>query len=147
MSEAGAGAYTGLLERSFAAFNSGDADALLPLYTEDCVWDVSRFRRGFGAGLAQVYRGHEGLRSFLAEFQAIIAPWGGASAEFDRVVELEDGRFWIEGDVRFGSPEGNAELFDRWFQLLRVRGDRIAEVVIYWDLAEATRGAGLESPP
>ena len=147
MSDSRAGAYASLLEGSYAAFNNGDAGALLALYTEDCVWDISRFRAGFGVGLARVYRGHQELAAFLEEFQAMIAPWGGARAEFDRVVELDDGRLWIEGDIRFGTADGNAELFDRWIQLLRVRDGKIGEIVIYWDAEEARRDALLDSMP
>jgi ketosteroid isomerase-like protein len=138
---------TSLYETSFAAFNAGDLETLFDLYTEDCIWDVSRFHGGIAADLADVYRGHEGLSRFVENFAALIEPWGGARAEFGRALELDDGRFWIEGRMRFGSPGGATELIEPFVQLVGTREGKIATVVVYWKADEARRAAELERMP
>ena len=138
---------TSLFEASYAAFNEDDIDSLLELYSEDCVWDMSRFP-GAGLGPAEVYSGHDGLRQFLEEFRTFIEPWGGARTELDRVLDLGDSRFWLEGRSRLGSVASDTELVDEWIQLITVgEGDRIAAVVMYWDPEEARRDAGLAKVP
>jgi ketosteroid isomerase-like protein len=137
---------TSLLEASFAAFNRVDIDTLLELYTEDCVWDMTRFP-GVGLAVSEVFRGHDGLRAFLAEFRSYIEPWGGARTEINRVFDLGEGRIWVDGKTTFGSRDGDAELQDEWIQLTTMRGARFATVVMYWDPEEARRDAGLEEVP
>ncbi len=132
---------TSLFEASNAAFNSGDAEALLALYAEDCVWDLSRFPDGgVGADITE-------LRRFLAEFRSFMEPWGGARAEIDQVLELDEDRVWLRGKLRFGSPSGAAELFDHFVHLVETRNGKVAEVTSYWDAEEARRDAGLDEVP
>ena len=131
---------------SYAAFNRGDLDALLELYTEDCAWDITRWP-GADAVIPGRYEGHEGLAGVLEDFSTLTRPWGAALAEFEQVLDLGEGRFWVEGRIRFATPAGDAELFDRWIQLIRMRDRRIAEIVMYWDVDEARRDAGLDEVP
>ena len=138
---------TSWFEVSFAAFNAGDVEALYEIYTEDCVWDVTRFHGGIAADLADTYRGHEGLARFVENFAALIEPWGGAQAEFERALDLGDGRFWVEGRLRVGSPGGAAELVEPFIQLLSFRDGKFSEIVVYWDSDEALRAAGLAEVP
>jgi ketosteroid isomerase-like protein len=136
-----------MIEASFAAFNRGDFEALRTLYTEDCVWDMTRFP-GAALGASDVYRGHDGLRGFLEEFRIFIEPWGGARTKFDQVLELEDGRLWLEGRSLLGSAESDSEYVDEWIQLIEVSEDgRFARVDMYWDAEEARRSAGLDQVP
>jgi ketosteroid isomerase-like protein len=138
---------TSLFDASFAAFNEGDIERLFDLYTGDCVWDVTRFHEGIAADLADVYSGHEGLARFVENFAALIEPWGGARAEFFRALELDDGRFWVEGQMRYGSPGGAKELIEPFVQLLELREGKIFHVVVYWEPEEALRAASLEEVP
>lgn len=138
---------TSLFKAPYGAFNRGDIETPLELYSEDCVWDMSRFP-GSGLGVAQVYRGDDGRRQFLEECRAYTEPWGGARAEFGRVLDLGGGRFRVEGKNRFSSPGGDAELLDDWIQLVAVRDDgKVAEVDMHRDPDEARRAAGLETVP
>ena len=138
---------TSLFEASFAAFNAGDIEALYAMYTEDCVWDVTRYHGGIARDLADVYTGHEGLARFVENFATLIEPWGGARAEFGRALELDDGRFWIEGRLRVGSPGGAAELIETYVQLCTLRDGKFSKFVVYWEPEEALRAAGLEEAP
>ena len=138
---------TSLFDASFAAFNAGDIAVLYELHTDDCVWDVTRYHGGIAADLADRYTGHDGLARFVENFAALIEPWGGGMAEFNRVLELDDGRIWLEGRLRAGSPGGAAELIETFIQLINLREGRISEVVVYWEPEEALRAAGLAEVP
>jgi ketosteroid isomerase-like protein len=138
---------TSIFEASFAAFNAADIETLYELYTEDCVWDVTRYHGGIAADLADVYTGHDGLARFVENFAALIEPWGGASAEFGRALELRDGRIWVEGRLRVGSPGGAAELVEPFIQLISFRDGKFYEAIVYWEPDEALRAGGLAEVP
>jgi ketosteroid isomerase-like protein len=132
-----------MLEASYEAFNRGDYATLRDLYTEDCVWDMSRTRL---AGFAAVFEGHEGIRRCLEEFKTLTMPWEGARGVVDAAFDLGDGRFLIEGSYVLESPAGGSTLKEPFAQLGTVRGGKIARVVMYEDRAQAWREAGVERP-
>jgi ketosteroid isomerase-like protein len=51
-----------LLRRSYAAFSASDPDAQVAVWHPDCEWDM-----GPNVLSEAVFRGHDGLRSFIAE--------------------------------------------------------------------------------
>ena len=77
-----------LVRRSFEAFNGRDLNELVKLYHQDCIWDMSKFA---GWPECAVYRGHEGLRTILAEWEAA---WED--------VHFEPGRWHLYSSVGLG---------------------------------------------
>jgi ketosteroid isomerase-like protein len=133
---------TSLIDASYDAFNRGDREALLALYTEDCVWDMTRWPAGRMAGVARTYQGHEGIATLLEDWLALSRPWGGASTRYDLVEQVAEGRFYIEGRFILDNPAAARGFEDRWQQICETRRGRIASLVMYWDPAEARLAAG-----
>jgi ketosteroid isomerase-like protein len=57
-----------LLRRSYAAWAKQDAEALVAVWTPDCEWDMGPVAM---AGFNSVYRGHSGLRAFVADAASV----------------------------------------------------------------------------
>jgi ketosteroid isomerase-like protein len=56
-----------LAERSYAAFSPLDIEALIPLYHPDCEWRMGSWGAAFGT---EVFRGHDGVRAWVAALEA-----------------------------------------------------------------------------
>jgi ketosteroid isomerase-like protein len=138
-----------LLHESYDAFARGDLDRVLELYSEDCVWDLSRQRTPSGLGAVGVgtYKGHKGLRRFFEDWMSVIAPWSRWSSPIEHAEVLNDGRVYIESQLRVwpaDAPEDSAGLVVADYQqLARTRDGKITEVRNYSDRSEARRDAGL----
>ena len=52
-----------LFERSYAAWSAADAEALVPLYHPECVWDNRPIPID-----PKLYRGHDDLRDAVADW-------------------------------------------------------------------------------
>ena len=77
---------------SYAAFVAGDAEALVKLYEPDCEWDVGPMA---AAGAGPVFRGHAGLRDWMAELT------GAFDGFAPRIMEIRKSgdRLLVRGDA------------------------------------------------
>jgi ketosteroid isomerase-like protein len=82
--------------RSTNAFRRGDLELLRVVWHPDCIWDQSHFE---GWPHARVYRGHEGLAAFVAEWGDAWGEGGGWPDAFS-VEEFEGGVFLADGRLR-----------------------------------------------
>jgi ketosteroid isomerase-like protein len=64
----------------FAAWNTGDCEHFLSTVHPEIVWSTA----GLFPGLRSEYKGHDGMRSFWAEFRE---PWESLKIEAKRVAE------------------------------------------------------------
>lgn len=131
-----------LVTRYYAAFNAGDAAGMLGLLTDDVQHDVNE---------GETQRGLEPFRAFLAKMDAhyrerasdlvVMATPDGTRAAAEFVIHGE----YLQTDP--GLPEARGQTYvlpvGAFFEL---RGDKIARVTNYYNLAEWTRqvSAGAE---
>jgi ketosteroid isomerase-like protein len=122
----------------FDAFGRRDATALLALADPDIVF---RPPTGRLAGRAEPYRGHDGLRTYLADVARV---WQELRSEPDEYVELDDrvlctGRVYAWGVGRvIDAPAG-------W--VWRLRDGRVVEGQVFETRRAAYEAVGRPWPP
>ena len=122
--------------RAWDAWGRGDLDGILAVCTEDVVFGTTHMRDW----PEPEYRGHVGVRRFLAEWLEV---WDGFEVVVDELISAPDGRvvslFWQRGKGRQSglSMEVDGAL------VTTMRGDRIGRVAVYGDRAEALKAVGL----
>src|SRR4051812_48302380 len=127
-----------IVRELFDAFGRRDTTALLALSDPDIVF---RPPTGRLVGRDEPYRGHDGLRSYLADVGRV---WQELRSEPDEYVELDDrvlctGRVYAWGVGRvIDAPAG-------W--VWRVRDGRVVEGTVYETRRAAYEAAGLSWPP
>ena len=121
-----------LARRSNEAFDRGDFDAALAMYTPDAVWDMS----STGAG---VFEGRDAIRSFWED-------WFGAYQEWAHVIEewhnLGNG-VGLFVSLQRGRPAGSSGFVElRYASVAIARADGLAErIMIYTDIDQARAAA------
>jgi ketosteroid isomerase-like protein len=127
-----------IVRKAFDAFSRRDAAALIALSDPDIVF---RPPTGRLAGRDEPYRGHEGLRAYLADVGRV---WQELRSEPDEYVELGDrvlctGRVYAWGVGRVvDAPAG-------W--VWRLRDGRLIEGTVYETRRAAYEATGLPWPP
>jgi ketosteroid isomerase-like protein len=127
-----------IVRKAFDAFSRRDAAALIALSDPDIVF---RPPTGRLAGRDEPYRGHEGLRAYLADVGRV---WQELRSEPDEYVELGDrvlctGRVYAWGVGRVvDAPAG-------W--VWRLRDGRLVEGTVYETRRAAYEAAGVPWPP
>lgn len=86
-----------LCQASYAAWNAGDVEALVPLYHSDCEWVVGAAQAGLGV---DVFHGHQGLRDFMREVRGSFAEYRNEILEIRR----DGDRVLIRGTIAGRSP-------------------------------------------
>jgi ketosteroid isomerase-like protein len=127
-----------IVRQVFDAFSRRDLPALMALSDPEIVF---RPPTGRLAGRDEPYRGHEGLRAYLADVAAV---WQELRSEPDEYVEIDDrvvctGRVYAWGVGRvIDAPAG-------W--VWRVRDGLVVEGRVYETRRGAYEAAGLPWPP
>ena len=119
----------------YAAYARGDFEGSLAAYTEDTVWDDTRYRPDGAVHLG---------RDAVVE---LVRTWRGAWEEYDSQVEqIFDGggdRVAVilrEAGVGKG---GGVELTNRWGVVVTVRDGKIVHTMVYRTPVEALEAVGL----
>jgi ketosteroid isomerase-like protein len=124
-----------LVQHAIAVYNSGDADAFVDLFTDDCELETDpRFPEG------GTFSGRESVRRFIA---GLHQGWQGGSAVTvkemrpagDSVLAYWE---WHATGQRSGIAV-SSDLFGLW----TLRDGRIARLRFFYDRAEALEAAGL----
>ena len=127
-----------IVRELFDAFGRRDTPAVLALADPDIVFTPPTGRL---AGRAEPYRGHEGLRAYLADVGRV---WQELRSEPDEYIELDDrvlctGRVYAWGVGRvIDAPAG-------W--VFRLRDGLVVEGTVYETRRAAYEAAGLAWPP
>ena len=125
-----------LIRRGWEAWIHGDIDALVALWDPDVIWSVEHFHE-WPEG---TYRGHEGIRNFLAEWLEV---WGDYEITVDEVIAAPDGR--IVSLIRHrGKGHGSGVPMElEMAQIATIRNGKIVHFDNYDRRAEALKAAGL----
>jgi ketosteroid isomerase-like protein len=132
------GENTEIVRRVFEAFSRRDLSTLTALADPELVFHPATARV---AGRPEPYRGHEGLRAYLADVGRV---WQELRSEPEEFVEVGDrvactGRVYAWGVGRvIDAPAG-------W--VWRLRGGRIVEGRVYETRRAAFEAVGLPWPP
>jgi ketosteroid isomerase-like protein len=125
-----------LIEGLFEAFNARD-EAWVELFDEDAELHPT------GAGAAGVYRGRDGLRSYLAD---LWDTWEEINAELRGLSRI--GELLLVEYLTSGRGRGSGlEVEQEFFLLLKVRDGRVREWRNFESRAEAERAAGAADGP
>ena len=125
-----------LVKRSFEAMSAWDIDALLRLYDRDVEFLPLTGTRVEGSG----YRGHEGVRAYLAEAREL---WDVLQPEGDEYSDLGD-CVLVAGRCRVRGRASGAESHPACAWVIGVRDGRIVSHRTCASYDEALRAAGVE---
>jgi ketosteroid isomerase-like protein len=123
-----------LVREGFARLNRGDYDFVVSNTTPD----VELFSR-FGSLTGQPYRGHAGVREWMAEMDEnfeLFEPW------WDELRDLGDKVLGL-GGVRFRARGSGVEMEERIGWVFELREGRVARIRFYDRPTEALEAAGL----
>jgi ketosteroid isomerase-like protein len=132
------GRNTDIVRDVFDAFTRRDTEALLALCDPEIVFTPPTGRL---AGRDEPYRGHDGLRTYLADVARV---WQELRSEPDEYIELGDrvlctGRVYAWGIGRvIDAPAG-------W--VWRIRDGRVVEGTVYETRRAAYEAVGMAWPP
>jgi ketosteroid isomerase-like protein len=122
----------------FAAFERRDNETPFEVYDPAIEWDVTRFS---ATGLAQVYRGHEGVRAFWREW---LEAWETIDFEVVRLVDAP-GDVVVSVIRQRNLGRGSGIWVDQgpYAILWRLRDGKVVSVALYEHPEEAMRDAGI----
>jgi ketosteroid isomerase-like protein len=123
-----------VVRRTVAAFGAGDHDALFDLMSEDVEFFALR------SATEGTFRGHDGLRAFLADNRESFEIFEPLHDEFR---DLGDGRVLAFGTIRIRGRGSGVETEVPSAVLVTVRGGRVAYFKDYGDRDAALAAAGL----
>jgi hypothetical protein len=118
----------GLCRRSYAAFSAGlDIEALIPLYHPECEWRMGSM--GAAAG-TEAFRGHDGLRAWVAELDEGFESF---AAQIDEARITGEGDLLLRGNSQGRSRGTHIELsIPRYWQEIKFR-DALCVGVVHFD--------------
>src|SRR5436190_3522882 len=116
--------------RSMEAWNSGDFDGAMSMFSPNSVWDAT----GRGVG---VYEGHAAIRAYLVEWTGIL---DDLQFELEEIVELGHGIIFAVALTSGRMKGSSGELDMRWAVVAEWADDLIMRVAAYSDI-DAARAA------
>lgn len=127
-----------LVERYYAAFNAGDAEAMLACLHDRVEHDINEGARQSGKDAFQAFLTHMGrcYREQLSDIVILVSDDGArAAAEF-----VVHGEYLVTDQ---GLPPANGQRYDLPAgSFLEIRDGRISRVTMYYNLADWTRQVG-----
>jgi ketosteroid isomerase-like protein len=128
-----------LVREGYARWRAGDYDLLLDFFLNNAAPDIELYSR-FGGFSGTPYRGHDGLRAWLAEIQENFVhfePWvdEARAAGDDRVVAI--------GGISFRARESGVDMAERLGWVYEFRNGRLRRMMFYGSPGEALESVGL----
>jgi ketosteroid isomerase-like protein len=120
----------------WAAYARGDFEASLALYTEDTVWDDTRYRPDGG-----VHVGRDALVEVVLTWRAA---WEDYEVEAEEALDAGGDQVAVVLRESGRGTGGGVEMTSRWGQVTTVREGRIAHTMVYRTPEEALRASGLQ---
>ena len=123
-----------VVRRAYEAYSSGDFAAAGSAYSEDTVWDVTRFRPD-----AEVHSGLDEVAKYLGSWRAT---WTEHAFSLEKAVDAGNRVVAVVRESGRGRSSG-ARVTIRYGQVITVRDGKIVETVVYREPSEAFQAAGL----
>ena len=124
-----------IVRATWAAYALDDAEAALGAYSEDTVWDDTRYRPD-GA----VHVGHDALISVVRTWRAAWQRW---DMEVEEVLDAGGDRVVVLLCETGLGKGGGVELTNRWSVVATVRDGKITHTIVYRTPEEGLEAAGL----
>jgi ketosteroid isomerase-like protein len=128
-----------LFERTIAAWNRGDLEAILAECTPDFDWDMTR---SFVPGQADVYRGRQGYLRFAQSWRETLGP---TQLELEETRELDDGRLYALIRQTATGPQSGVDVELHYVQITEFDGSKIKRSEVFGQRDEGRAAAGLAS--
>ena len=128
-----------LVRRAVARWRAGDDDGLLDFLISISTPDVELYSR-FGGLSGEPYRGHDGLRAWLADIQENferLDPW------LDETRMADDDRVVAVGGINFRARGSGVELAERTGWVFVFRDGLLRRMMFYGSPREALDAVGL----
>jgi ketosteroid isomerase-like protein len=125
--------------KGHAAWNSGDCETFIETVHPEIVWTTA----GIFPGLRSSYSGHDGIRSFWAEF---VEPWERLEIGIVRFVELDEDRVLILSHFHATGREG-IEADREIVQYMALKDEKLHRFRAFADWQQALDELGIEDPP
>ncbi len=123
-----------VVRRAYEAYAEGDLATARLAYSEDTVWDVTRFRPDEG-----IHRGREELARYIRSWRET---WAEHSFSLEHALDAGDRVVAVIVESGTGRASG-APVTIRYGQVIQVSEGKIAETIVYRDVDEALEVAGL----
>ena len=125
-------------KRGTAAFNRGDAEALIEISSADIeFYDV--FTRMLLGGEERMYRGHQGLRDLMDD---LLGAFAETHSEYSEIRDLGDRTVGI-GRLRAVGKESGAVIESGIGSVVEWKDGKVTRIRTYLDADEALEAAGL----
>jgi ketosteroid isomerase-like protein len=128
-----------LVREGYARWRAGGYDLLLDFFLANAAPDIELYSR-FGGFSGTPYRGHDGLRAWLAEIQETFErfePW------VDEAREVGDDRVVAIGGISFRARESGVDMAERLGWVYDFRDGRLRRMMFYASPREALEAVGL----
>ena len=128
-----------LVREGYARWRAGDYDLLLDFLLANAAPDIELFSR-FGGFSGAPYRGHDGVRAWLAEIQESFArfePW------LDDVRQVGDDRVVAFGGISFRAKESGVDMAERMGWVYEFHNGRLRRMMFYGSPADALEAVDL----
>jgi len=122
-----------LVREGYARWQAGDYDRLLDFFLANSAADIELYSR-FGGFSGTPYRGHDGVRDWLAEIQdnfEHFEPW------VDEAREVGDDRVLATGGIRFRARESGVDMAERLGWIYEFSNGRLRRMMFYGSPGEA----------
>jgi ketosteroid isomerase-like protein len=128
-----------VVRHAYAIWGAGDYHALLKFFLDSTASDVELHSR-FGGLAGEPYRGHDGVRAWLAEVQESFErfePW------LEEVRPAGDDRIVVLGGISFRARESGLDMDERMGWIQEFREGLLRRMLFYGSHGEALEAAGL----
>jgi ketosteroid isomerase-like protein len=127
-----------LVREGFARWRAGDYDSLLDFLVANTAPDIEVYSR-FGGFSGTPYRGHDGLRAWLADIQENFErfePW------VDEARDAEEDRVVATGGISFRARESGLDMAERLGWVYEFNNGRLRRMMFYGSPREALEAVG-----
>jgi ketosteroid isomerase-like protein len=128
-----------LVREGYARWQAGDYPLLLDFLLASAAPDIEIYSR-FGGFSGTPYRGHDGVRAWLAEIQENFErfePW------VDEAREAGDDQVVATGGISFRARESGIDMAERMGWIYEFRNGRVRRMMFYGSPGEALEAAEL----
>jgi ketosteroid isomerase-like protein len=128
-----------VVREGYARWQAGDYEALLRFFLANAEPDIELYSR-LGGFSGAPYRGHDGLRAWLAEIQETFdrfEPW------VDEARDAGDDRVVAIGGIRFRARESGLDMAERLGWVYEFRNGRLRRMMFYGSPGDALEAVGL----
>jgi ketosteroid isomerase-like protein len=128
-----------LVRAGYARWQAGDYHRLLDFLLANAAPDIEIYSR-FGGFTGAPYRGHDGVRAWLAEIQENFErfePW------VDEAREAGDDQVVATGGISFRARESGVDMAERMGWIYEFTNGQVRRMMFYGSPREALEAAGL----